>query len=379
MKIAISSSGLTHVHRGVENSSMNLAYALKEIGIDVTLFKGSGTKNSEAEIVLPCIKRNSCLSKKIMRTSPSFAWRIGLGSDYQLEQTSFSFSLLGCLKNKKYDILHTKDPNVADIVSIFNKLGIIKTKIIFANGTEEPLKFAKKFEYLQFLTPYHLQEAQKEGIDKTKSFAIPNFVDVEKFNPNIKSNFREELKIPQEAFVILAVSAVKNSHKRLNWLIKEVSLFTRYYTKDIYFIITGSVTKETKDIVCLGYELLGDKVKFLIDQPFDKMPEIYASANIFVLGSLFETFGTVLIEAMASGVPTICHRHPAMRWIIGEGGECIDMTKEGTLAKVLEKYLDKDYRVALGKKAREQAVNNFSKEKVVEQTIQMYKAVLSGK
>ena len=44
--------------------------------------------------------------------------------------------------------------------------------------------------------------------------------------------------------------------------------------------------------------------------PHDELPQAYAAADVFTLGSLHETFGIVYIEAMAMGLPVVCTQHP---------------------------------------------------------------------
>jgi glycosyltransferase involved in cell wall biosynthesis len=46
-------------------------------------------------------------------------------------------------------------------------------------------------------------------------------------------------------------------------------------------------------------------VRFLGSRPWAELPELYAAADIFVLPSLFEPWGAVVIEAMACSLPVV--------------------------------------------------------------------------
>jgi len=372
LKVAVIASGYEHIKRGVETWAKDLAYALKEKGIKVKLYKGSGTNNNGFERSISCVRCGSNLSKQLLKMLPRFSWRFGMGSDFQIQQTTFTLNLLPELMIKRFDVIHTQDPDCANILRIAKKIGLIRSKVILAHGTEEPFSFIKKFEYLQHLAPYHMEEAMQNGVNgATKQFTIGNFVDTERFKGE-KNNLKKELSIPEDAFVVLSVAAIKKAHKRVDYLINEVNK-----TK-AYLIIAGARTNETANLVKMGKDKLGKKIIFLTDFPRERMNEVYAIADLFVLCSLFEMFGIVFLEAMASEIPVLGHIHPIFEWVIGPGGECIDMTKEGELAKTIEKYMDENYRKERAIKAREQAVKNFSKEVVVEQIVRMYKEVLKG-
>ncbi len=82
-------------------------------------------------------------------------------STYGWEQFTFWMLLWPKLRRGKFDILHVQDPMVANWCRLFRKWGLVKTKEILAHGTEEPVEFLEKFEYVQHLAPWHLSEALK--------------------------------------------------------------------------------------------------------------------------------------------------------------------------------------------------------------------------
>ena len=376
MKIAITSSGLEHIKRGVETWAKDLAYALKEKNIALKLYKGSGTDKNGFEKTISCIKSNSDLCRKLHRIFPPFSWHFGMGSVVQIEQTTFTVSLLPEIISKKFDIIHTQDAGVANILRIANRFGLIKSKVILAHGTEESLEFIKKFTYLQHLAPYHLEETKGQDISGRKDFVVPNFVDVERFSPEVTSNLRRELGIPPDAFVVLSVAAIKRIHKRIDYLINEISsLLTK---KEVYLVIAGSKTEQTSELIRLGRKKCGNKVIFLTDYSHEKMPKVYAIADAFILCSLKEMMPITLLEALSSGLPCVCHKYPVHEWIIGKGGECIDMSKEGELARTIKKYFDESINKKVSENARKQAMGKFSKDLIINQIIDMYESVLKG-
>jgi glycosyltransferase involved in cell wall biosynthesis len=82
----------------------------------------------------------------------------------------------------------------------------------------------------------------------------------------------------------------------------------------------------------------------MVSVPFEKMPEIYRMADVFTLPSASsESFGNVLVEAMASGLPVVATDDPVRREIVGEAGIFIDPTNTDEYAKALQKALDTNW------------------------------------
>jgi glycosyltransferase involved in cell wall biosynthesis len=297
-----------------------------------------------------------------------------MGSGYEIEQTSFALKLIRCLRQWQCDLLHVQDPQVAWIVQRAHQLGWLPTRTILAHGTEEPLEFQRKITYLQHLAPWHLEEARAAGVWKSTWTAIPNFIDTNHFAPGGAEALRSELGIPPDGLVVLTVAAIKRHHKRIDYLINEfLTLRQRHPELPVWLVIAGGREHETDSLIQEGNRLLGDRVRFLVQFPRERMPELYRAADVFVLCSLKEMMPIALLEATASGLPCVVNRHPVVEWMIGSGGRAIDMEVAGELAGTLGTLLhDSELRRGYGRRAREDCESRFSQGQVVDQILDYY-------
>lgn len=95
MRIAVASTGLGHVTRGIEAWAADLAHALHDRGMPVLLFKGGGNPQEPYERVVRCLQRDSPRTARLLNFTPRrFLWRFGLGSPFAIEQTSFALLML---------------------------------------------------------------------------------------------------------------------------------------------------------------------------------------------------------------------------------------------------------------------------------------------
>jgi glycosyltransferase involved in cell wall biosynthesis len=385
MRVVIASSGLGHVARGVEAWAADLGGALARRGLDVTLCKGGGDASAPHERVLPCWRRDSDPARWVTRSLPrGLAWRLGLASGYGVEQTTFAWSLIGYLRSQRVDLLHVQDPRVALLVQRAHRLGLVPTRTILAHGTEEPAAFLRKIRYVQHLAPWHEQECRAQGAGKPAWACVPNFIDTDRFSPALfplprDGGLRSELGIPPGALVALTVAAIKRKHKRIDAVLEE---FARLRTVDpglpAWLVVAGGREEDTEELVSLGREMLGDRVRFLVRFPRERMAELYAAADLFILGSVKEMMPIAVLEASASGLPCIVNRHPVLEWMVGPGGSTIDMAAPGALAAALGALLgDADERRRRGELARSHCVRHFSEDAVVGRILDYYRRVLA--
>lgn len=136
-----------------------------------------------------------------------------------------------------------------------------------------------------------------KGVRRVK--VLSNGVDIELFNPQ-KSNpkLRESLG-NSDKLMILYVGRIA-LEKDINILIDAFEKIKDRYKDKISLVITGDGPVRKK-----YEEKFGDEIIFTGYKSGEDLAEVYASADIFAYPSTTETFGNVVIEAMASGLPVI--------------------------------------------------------------------------
>jgi 1,2-diacylglycerol 3-alpha-glucosyltransferase len=380
MKIAIASAFLGHVLRGVESWSQDLAAELHRRNLDVTLFQGGGPSEVPYARHIICPDHTDPLWKQVTRLTRHGLWRFGLGSPLHLQQTVFARRVARELRLGKFDIVHTQDAGTALGLEKARRKGEHAARVILGNGTEEPLEFLLQFDHVQELAPYYLELDRQKGLPADRQwFAIPNFVDCELYAPGDRAAARRKFGIPKDRFVVFDAAALKLTHKRIDWLAKEVAI-ARHKHPEIMLIVAGATTPETPEVERAIRKHLGEDAWILKNTPRREMPDLYRAADLFAHAALTEMFAIVLLEAGASGLPMRGHKFPVIEWVIGDGGACVDMENPGELAhSITESYENPELRLQRGQNARKSVALRFEKSRVVDQIVAMYEAVLKNR
>lgn len=361
MKIALLCSGLGHISRGHEVFARGL-FDLLEDALDITLFKGGGT-SAPREMVIEHIPRNSLLLDQIhVPASPKWLEASHEQERLRIEGETFAYAALKPLLEGGFDIIHCLEQEVCNVIYANRHLFRNTPKILFSNGGAIPAVELPHCDFVQEHSPHNLSQSARG-----KAFMIPHGVDVERFKPGLKSDFRARHDIPPEALVIISVGTICYWHKRMDYVIREVAALD-----NAWLLIAGQENRDSVEIKLLGRELMGERVIFTT-LGHDELPQAYAAADVFTLGSLFETFGIVYIEAMASGLPVICTNHVNQRSIVQEG-IFIDMSKPGALAAAL-RGSNRETLARIGAKGREIAVANYDLKMLKERYLTKYREI----
>lgn len=184
---------------------------------------------------------------------------------------------------------------------------------------------------------------------------IPNGVDLNKFN----LSKRKEGKLK----TVLAVGAFTKD-KRHELTIDAVSK-----TNNTKLTIVGGGGDMKKEILDYGLKKLGGDRFEVLTLPFDKMPEIYKKVDLFVYPTVpWESFGIVMLEALASNIPVVATDDPIRREIVGSAGLFVDPTDVDAYAVAIEKALNTNW----GGIPRKQA-EKFSWDKIANEYEELFK------
>lgn len=364
MKIALLCSGLGNVLRGHEIFSRDL-FDLLQDSLNITLFKGGGVA-SERELVIDNIPRNSPFLDNIhVSVSSKWASSVREQERNRIETETFAYAALRPLLEGGFDVIHCLEQEVCNIIYSQRHLFKKVPKIVFSNGGAIPAKKLPRCDFVQEHTGYNLSHSAKD-----KAFMIPHGVDLNRFRAGMPSDFRRQHSIPESAFVVISVGTICYWHKRMDYVIEELAGLD-----DVYLVIAGQSCGDTPAIKELGLRLLGNRVRF-VTLPHEQLAAAYVAANLFVLGSLFEAFGIVYIEAMAMGLPVVCTNHPNQRSIVQEG-IFIDMKEPGALREVLKRR-DPEILASLAKRGRAIVEAQYDLTVLKAQYIDQYRAIANS-
>jgi D-inositol-3-phosphate glycosyltransferase len=145
--------------------------------------------------------------------------------------------------------------------------------------------------------------------------------------------------------------------------------------RDVYYVIAGDETRGEegyrKHLINVSNELgIADSVRIL---PFtENVPEFMAALDVFAMPSYSETFGLVLIEAMAMEKPVVATSTGGVPEIVKDhqDGLLIPPRDERALADaVLLLLQDSALRISLSKHARLDALEHFEASHCVDQLV----------
>jgi UDP-glucose:(heptosyl)LPS alpha-1,3-glucosyltransferase len=212
-------------------------------------------------------------------------------------------------------------------------------------------------------------------ISEDKIEVVYNGVLLDRFHPDNKkrhrSSIREKLNIPEKEVLILFVGS-GFERKGLQFLLQSLE----FLSADNWRLLLMGKGNWNRYLQFASEE---SQKKIHCHEPVDDLEKYYASADIFVLPSIYEPFGNANLEALASGLPIVTSRNSGAAEILDHGGNgrvVENPSDPKEIAENINALFDPSVRESMGEKARFLA-EKFTQERNLQEMIKVYQKVLN--
>ncbi len=193
--------------------------------------------------------------------------------------------------------------------------------------------------------------------------------DVFRLDPLARARIREELGVPRDRVVIIAVS-------RLVWHkgYPELATAMRMVPEAELWVVGERLESDRgADMVALLRAAgLGFRLRMLGYR--SDVPALLAAADIFTLPSRFEGLPMSVIEAMLTGLPVVATnvRGPAEQVVDGVTGLSVPAGDAAALGAALGRLVrDPELRLRMGEAGRQRALERYDEAKVLARTLDL--------
>jgi mannosyltransferase len=152
-------------------------------------------------------------------------------------------------------------------------------------------------------------------------------------------------------------------------------------------VVIGLVTVDNRpfleglkqEVAAAGLE---ERIRFLGELPAEEVPLWYRRISVYVFASRVEGFGLTILEAMAAGDAVVATRAGAAEMVIadGEDGVLAPVGDADALASAIEPLMRDPGRIeAMGRRAREKVVAQFSRDREADEISAVYQKVWAAR
>ena len=240
--------------------------------------------------------------------------------------------------------------------------------------TELATGFANCCDYVIAPSESVAEMIKARGV-KTQIMAISTGLDLNQYK-GTAGNFREESKIPKDAFVVGYVGRLA-PEKNLPFLTRAVASFLKK-EKEAVFLVVGSGPSEAELLSYFKELNLEGRLHLVGEMKGKKLIEAFQAINVFAFSSQSETQGMVLSEAMAAGTPVVGVDAPGVRDIVRDkiNGRLVPHENEEEFLEALSwvrqrSPVERRKLIAGAKKTSKQ----FSMQRCADKALQLYESL----
>ncbi|MFN8575716.1 MAG: glycosyltransferase family 4 protein [Candidatus Sericytochromatia bacterium] len=284
------------------------------------------------------------------------------------------------------EIIKMESPDLIHIHTIFDAIRLNKFKIntVFTNHSSSYLKMYEKIFMRNYILPKVMKKFKivispsTELFEKTpheNKFMIPNGVDISRFNlinreQVDKSYILKKYKINySNQKIILSTRRLFDKNGILDFVISNISFFAK--NKDFIYLIAGD-GEHFQKIRSIIQDNSIDNIYLLGSLDNKEIDNLYYISDYCVIPSKMEAISISALESMASGTIVLANKVGGLAELIEDninGKFLINLSLEKTLNDI-----DFKNNESLIKKNALKLVNdNYSWEKISNETIELYK------
>ncbi len=307
-------------------------------------------------------------------------------ADVYEAHTASGYGFLRALKKQgsKKPFLHTIHGVLADEYEQAQKSQYKTFRSRIANRFMKQLgkleeETAKNATLIVTISKYSLQKIkQYYDIDESKVRIVPNGVDPEKFKPTENQDVvKQQFGLESEPCVLFVGSLIPR--KGLSFLVVAAEKIVKADAKTKFLIVGDGPLKSTLTTTIQNAGLAGN-FKFLGNVNEETLSALYACADVFVLPSLQEGQGIVLLEAQSSGKPVVAFDVGGVSEAVvnGETGLLVEPGSNALADALLKLLSDKPLREQMGSNGRRFILENFTWDVCAQNMLKVYREALTA-
>jgi glycosyltransferase involved in cell wall biosynthesis len=287
------------------------------------------------------------------------------------------------VKQLKPDIVHAHDPHGVAMAALALSMStqLAKPPLVASRRVDFRMRgnSLSRWKYRQVDCFICASDAIRqllvaEGVPEERAVTVHEGIDLGRVDAAPPVNLHQELWLPHHAPLVGNVAALV-PHKGQRHLIEAAALVVRH-VPDARFAIAGEGELRPSLERAIREHHLEKHVLLLGFRP--DVLSLHKAFDIFVMSSVTEGLGTSLLDAMACGRPVVATRAGGIPEVVvdGETGLLVPPRDHEAMAAAIVTLLnDAGLRERMGHAGRGRARRRFSAERMVHETLRVYKRV----
>ncbi len=388
--IAFFSSSIPPDFGGAGKRTFNQAKYMADDGKKVTVITFT-----QAEFEYPNLTIKSIKTPK---------WYKNSGKIYKLFRLLYSpiifIRITRAIKQEDFGLVHCI-PGFSNITAlvilackIVRKPIIVETTLF---GSDDPFSAAKglfsslkrsifkQVDGVVSISPLLDKVCEDAGFSEQHRYIIPNSIDVDKFRPEVdKNKLRELLGVNEFSRILLYVGILRERKGVADLIYGFKSMEDKL--GNCCLVLVGPTDKDAENIEYTQYlrdtvERLGLTDKILFIGESQNVDLWMKASDLFLFASQREGFGTVLIEAMSTGLPVVTTNIEGItNYIIENKVDGCIVENSAEIFDVVKEILDNpSVYDELSRNARKNSMEKFNISKVMTTYYNLYESILNAR